>query len=225
MGMILHEDYVGIAKDEKLVEQIVTQVLAKGFYEVPHFLNGELFEKLQSIAKNSIQTIANKKNEELKNTDGYQIVLSEDIFSLCDAIHKKRCEMTKEKYVPLRREKQTIGFPYKDARNFKKTEETEYHYDGAYVNLLVPILLPLEDTTKGNLILFPNLRKKFSVKVFTSILSEILRWSKIARTLFGFTEVQYTPGNLYIFFGDVSLHGVQPITVGERLVLTINSHW
>lgn len=223
--MVLHSDYTGIAKNEKLVDEIVTQVLARGFYEIPHFLDEELFEKLQSIAQHSVQTIANKKNEELKNTEGYQVVLSEDIFNLCDAIHKKRCEVTNQKYIPLSREKQTIGFPYKDARNFKKTEETEYHYDGAYVNLLIPFLLPTGDTTKGNLILFPNLRKKFSIKIFTSIFSEILRWSKVARTLFGFTEVQYTPGNLYVFFGDVSLHGVQPITVGERLVLTINSHW
>lgn len=223
--MVLHSDYTGIAKNEKLVDEIVTQVLARGFYEIPHFLDGELFEKLQSIAQHSVQTIANKKNEELKNTEGYQVVLSEDIFNLCDAIHKKRCEVTNQKYTPLSREKQTIGFPYKDARNFKKTEETEYHYGGAYVNFLIPFLLPTGDTTKGNLILFPNLRKKFSIKIFTSIFSEILRWSKVARTLFGFTEVQYTPGNLYVFFGDVSLHGVQPITVGERLVLTINSHW
>ncbi len=223
--MVLHSDYIGIAKNKELIEEIVTQVLKNGFYEIPHFLNGELFERLQSIAMHSTQTIANKKNEELKDTDGYQVVLSEDIFSLCDAIHKKRCEMANQEYVPLSREKQTIGFPYKDARNFKKTEETEYHYDGAYVNLLIPILLPLGDATKGNLILFPNLRKKFSIKIFTSIFSEILRWSGMARRLFGFTEVQYTPGNLYIFFGDLSLHGVQPITVGERLVLTINSHW
>ena len=70
--MVLHSDYTGIAKNEKLVDEIVTQVLVRGFYEIPHFLNGELFEKLQSIAKDSIQTIANKKNEELKNTEGYQ---------------------------------------------------------------------------------------------------------------------------------------------------------
>ena len=39
------------------------------------------------------------------------------------------------------------------------------------------------------------------------------------------TEVIYQPHTMYIFFGDLSFHGVDPIKSGERVVVTINSHW
>lgn len=223
--MTLHSDYKNIAQDQRLVEKIVSKVLKDGFCELPHFLTLEMFQKLQLIANESVKEIANKKNEQLENTGAYPLVISEEIFDLCEAIHKKRCELTGQIYTQLVRNKQAVGCPYKDARNTQKTEETEYHYDGAYVNLLIPVLLPKNDITKGNLILFPNLRKKFSSKIVTSIFSEILRRSKTMRKMYGYSEIEYVPGNLYIFFGDISLHGVQPITTGQRLVISINSHW
>jgi hypothetical protein len=57
------------------------------------------------------------------------------------------------------------------------------------------------------------------------VLSRLLRHSAWLRKKFGYQIVPYKVGALNLFFGDLSFHGVEPLYKGERLVITINSHW
>lgn len=202
---------------------LVMQMLNTGHAVLPHFLDDETEAKLHTFMAD--RSFVGKKNDELNGTVAGDLRASDEIFAFCEAMVKKRHEIEGKIHTALSREKQFVGFPYKDARNGASTVETEYHYDAAYVNCVLPIVLP-ENREKngGNLEVFPNLRKKYPA-IICKPLSEVLRRSSFARNIFGYVVVPYEIDAMHLFFGDVTLHGVPPIKVGERIVMTVNSHW
>jgi hypothetical protein len=219
---MIRDTYATLFLDAEKTKQLITEVLNKGYAALPNFFDDVTWSELSRLAES--RTIGNKKTDELRGTIAYDIAVSDEMFNLCDLIHKTRCDIERTIYGPLRREKQKVGFPYKDAQGGAETRETEYHYDGAYINIVVPIMLPTDKKDGGDLIMFPNLRKRFS-PIVCKPLSELLRRFAFMREWFGYTKVSYDVGTFYLFFGDISLHGVPPITAGERLVMTVNSHW
>lgn len=145
---------------------------------------------------------------------------------MCEVLHETRRDIEGKKHLPLERSRQVVGFPYKDARGGATTVETDYHFDGAYLNLVLPIMLPPRGQhTRPDVELFPNLRKRFSPYVLSASIARLLRHFLWLRDWFGSTKVQYEVGTVIVFFGDVTFHGVPPILEGERLVMTVNSHW
>jgi len=114
--------------------------------------------------------------------------------------------------------------PYKNASD-ATNKVTAFHYDGAYINLLFALTMPPhQGKGDGNLVLFPSLRERYS-PLLAKIISRLLGHSKGLRSLYGYSEVIYQIDAMHIFFGDISLHGVEPIKTGKRSVITINSHW
>lgn len=220
---MISTQYTSLLADEAKIKQLVQNVLETGHVGLDNFLDEATFSKLQNLMED--RTNCGKKGEQLKGTIAYDIVMSDEIFNFCDKVKKARCEIGGNEYIPLKREKQLVGFPYKDARDGKKTIETPYHFDGAYINIIVPIVLP-ENTgiPEGNVRVFPNTRLKYPSLV-SKVISRFLRHLKWFRELYGYKEIQYKIGTFHIFFGDLSFHGVEPITHGERIVMTINSHW
>lgn len=220
---MIRDTYHYLLSDNDQSRALVKEVVDVGYTSLPNFFDDASQAKIAEFV--SDRSVGNKKNEGLKDTFGYEVRTSDEIFKFCDTLHRLRCELTGMKYVPLKIEKQSVGIGYKDARNNKQTVETEYHYDAAYTNLVAPLLLTGNSQKgEGNLIMFPNLRRHFP-RIINAPLSTILRRIPLARKLFGYTVVQYSVGSLFIFFGDVSLHGVPPITEGERMIMAINSHW
>jgi len=191
---------------------------------LPQFLSEDIFAQLKALGES--RTIINKKNEELKGTLAHDLAYSDEIFSMCEALHKARHDIEGKKYTPLQRSRQVVGFPYKDARGGATTVETDYHFDGAYLNLVLPIMLPPRGRhTRPDVELFPNLRKRFAPYVLSASIARLLRHFIWLRDWFGSTKVQYEVGTVIVFFGDITFHGVPPILEGERLVMTVNSHW
>ena len=145
---------------------------------------------------------------------------------MCEVLHNARRAIEGKNPLPLERSRQVVGFPYKDARGGATTVETDYHFDGAYINLVLPIMLPPRGRhIRPDVELFPNLRKRFSPYVLSASIARLLRHFIWFREWFGSTKVQYEVGTLIVFFGDVTFHGVPSILDGERLVMTVNSHW
>ncbi len=221
--MMINEKYQDILTDDERTKAVAKEMLDTGAITLTNFLTPEVWQKLSALMEDRAN--GNKKGEELKGTIGYDLGFSDDIFNFSDRVHKARCELEGKEYVPLKREKQVVGFPYKDARGGKKTEPTHYHFDGAYINLIIPIVLP-EDQEKsgGNVVLFPNIRKKYGV-FLSKFICRGLRHSALIRNMWGHKDITYEIGACHVFFGDITFHGVDPITDGERIVMTINSHW
>jgi hypothetical protein len=152
---------------------------------------------------------------------GYNLARSDDFFGFFQEVYRLRCERAGCAYKPLNVERQHVGFPYKDARDGKRTVETDYHYDGAYVNTTFTLKMP---SVGGELIAFPNIRKN-PRNFFARAFSRILRHSKFVREITPHIMVRSKPNDLCLFFGDRTFHGVEPIKSGERLLMTINNHW
>lgn len=230
---MLNEKYQDILTNEERAKEVAKEILEAGHLELKNFLSPEAWEQLLHFAQDQrAQAISGVdggmslgKGKELEGTFGYEFGHSEEIKQFCELVHQERRKLEGKEPVALDPSKHVIGFPYKDARGGAKTVPTPYHFDGAYINILIPIILP-EDQKKsgGSLTVFPNIRKKYGV-FLSKFLCRGLRASAFLRKLFGAQTVIYSVGSAHVFFGDISFHGVEPITDGERLVMTINSHW
>lgn len=219
---MLHQNIVDLLNDEARIKTLTQEILDNGFIRVSNFFDQETLATLHTIARDP--NFQNKKSEQLEGTIIATIGHSPEIVALSQKFHDARCTITGETRVVLDPAKQAIGMPYKNAAN-ETNIETAYHYDGAYINLLFALQMPEKsEAGNGNLILFPSLRRKFS-PTNAKLVSRVLRHSKIARNIYGYKEVIYQVDAMHIFFGDISFHGVDPIKSGERVVVTINSHW
>jgi hypothetical protein len=222
--MFISQNYLDTFTDPDKTNILTQEVLDHGYVLLPRFLSDEIFAQLKALGES--RALVNKKNEGLNGTLAYELAYSDEIFSMCEALHKARRAIEGKKYMPLERSHQVVGFPYKDARGGAKTAETDYHYDGAYVNLVLPIILPPRgEHAPPDVELFPNFRKRFSPYVLSASISRLLRHCRALRDRFGSIKVRYEIGTLIVFFGDITFHGVPPIVAGERLVMTVNSHW
>ena len=226
---MLNDTYQDILTNPERAKAVAKEILERGHIELKDFLSPEAWEQLSTWALERKEKYAGQtglgKGDELKGTFGYEFGHSQEIYDFCQMVHNARQELERKEKTTLDPAKHLIGFPYKDARGGAKTQETHYHFDGAYINILIPILLPKErEKHGGNLVVFPNIRQKFGM-TGSKFICRILRHSALARKLYGYTTVEYHEGSGHIFFGDISFHGVEPITGEERLVMTINSHW
>lgn len=209
--------YLEKIHDEKWYQELFTEIWDRGYVMLHNFLSEEDFQKLLAAA----QEYSNRKSTDLNETAGGELGHSPEIMTLFNELYKIRCAKEGKKFEPLNPQKQMMGFPYKDARNGKKTKETEYHYDGAYVNATLALMMP---PIGGELIAFPNLRTSrnaFMIQVF----SRALRHLPFLRRIIPHIIARSKPNDLCLFFGDRTFHGVEPIKSGERLIMTINAHW
>jgi hypothetical protein len=220
---MINKTYQNLLTDDQAVQDFVSKVLKNGYIALDDFLDEETKAAFHQVA--SDRSNGNKKNEALKGTPVYELAHSADMLKLSQRIYDARCALTGETKVALLPENQFVGMPYKDGRAGTTNKETAYHYDGAYSNWLLPLVLPTDQSEgDGNLIMFPNIRQKYP-KIIGKLMSRLLRHSKVFRSWYGPVEVVYQVDTMYFFFGDISFHGVEPISNGERLVVTINSHW
>ena len=93
-----------------------------------------------------------------------------------------------------------------------------FHYDASLVTLLIPVIIPSEGEQRGDLMVFPNIRKTRS-QVLINLIEKMLLQNALSRKLINFAikhklltpqQLQLKPGNLYIFWGYRSLHANQP---------------
>ena len=216
----MNEMYRARLGDAAWVADVVEGVWRGGYVILPNFLSPEGFIKLSDFAR----ALPNKDHQKVgvvPGTIAYDFGHSLDFMTFYQEVYKARCIKEGIEYVPLSEKKQKIGLPYKDARDGKKTEETDYHYDGAYVNTTLAIQMP---PSGGELIAFPNIRRSRYAFV-PRVYSRALRHLPFLRRMVPHVIAKTVPNDLCLFFGDRTFHGVEPISSGERLIITINAHW
>ena len=220
---MINSKYQSLLTDDDAVKVVAQEILEKGFVALDDFLDEPSKAAFHATAAD--RSNGWKKGDELKGTPVYELGHSDEFMLLSQRLYDARCEITGEPKVTLLKEKQVVGLPYKNAADGDNNYETSYHFDGAYVNYLLPLILPEDQSDgSGNLVVFANLRLKYPALV-SKIIARMLRHSALFRRLYGETEITYTVDTMFIVFADLSFHGVNPISNGERMVVTINSHW
>jgi len=98
-----------------------------------------------------------------------------------------------------------------------RRESNAFHYDATLLTMLVPIFTPDQGEERGDLILFPNLRKVRSW-VFINVIEKALLQNKLCRKLISAcihrnllkpATFHVVPGHIYFFWGYRSLHANQ----------------
>ncbi len=219
MPDMINDLYLTKMSDAAWFRSLVDEIFAKGYVILPQFLTDPFFKEVTAIAES--EGSANARMDVTSKTRAYDLAISPQFMALYNGLHKARCEKEGKSCTSLPKEKQKVGFPYKDARGGKRTEETDYHYDGAYVNATLAIKMP---ENGGELIAFPNIRtnpNSFTARAY----SRFLRHIPFLRRMVYHITAKSKPNDLCLFFGDRTFHGVEPIQSGERLIMTINNHW
>jgi hypothetical protein len=214
---MISETYLSKINSREWHRELVLSMWEKGYVILPNFLTEEGFLRIAAAG----EYLKNKKASDLKGSAAEELAKGDLFMALFNGLHKARAEKDGNKYVPLSPSRQMIGYPYKDARGGKRTIETHYHYDGAFVNATLAIKMP---ENGGELIAFPNMRTSKN-GILVKIFSRALRHIPFLRRRVFHVIARSKPNDLCLFFGDRTLHGVEPIESGERLILTINSHW
>ncbi|QHM71541.1 hypothetical protein C7M51_01831 [Mixta intestinalis] len=95
-----------------------------------------------------------------------------------------------------------------------KRKSNAFHYDASVITMLLPIEIPQQGTARGDLVLFPNLRR-FRSSVLFNVLEKMLMQNGLSRRLLTWAIKQrlvkpmtlhLQPGNLYFFYGYRSFH-------------------
>lgn len=110
-----------------------------------------------------------------------------------------------------------------------RRESNCFHYDASLLTVLLPIEIPQQGKDRGDLIVFPNLRRVRS-SVFMNVVEKLLiqnKWSRalittaIKRGWVKPTKLQLVPGNLYMFWGYRTLHANEPCDPSSRRATAI----
>jgi len=110
-----------------------------------------------------------------------------------------------------------------------RRESNCFHYDASLVTALLPIDIPQEGKDRGDLILFPNLRR-IRANVAINVLEKALLQNRVARRLVTAAigrgwlkpeKLKLVPGNLYLFWGYRTLHANEACDPANRRATAI----
>lgn len=103
-------------------------------------------------------------------------------------------------------------------------ESNAFHFDATLLTMLVPIFIPDQGKDRGDLVLFPNLRKVRRSVLFNAA-EKVVYQNPLCRRLMGWCIergwlkpllLRMKPGNVYFFWGYRSLHANQPCDPAHR---------
>lgn len=101
--------------------------------------------------------------------------------------------------------------------NQGQRESNSFHYDASLVTALIPIFIPTEGEERGDLMLFPNIRRIRAWVLFNVIEKALLQNSFTRRWIVKGMQSKWIkpyvlrlePGNIYFFWGYRTLHANQ----------------
>lgn len=97
-----------------------------------------------------------------------------------------------------------------------------FHFDGTFLNIVVPVFIPrIEGPNRGQLTIYPNIRS-FRKNLYDRLVVPTLCRLNMFRVFKKPMEVDYKVGDIYLFYGYRSLHGVMsPSEAGLRCTTNI----
>ncbi|HCW48226.1 hypothetical protein [Mixta calida] len=95
-----------------------------------------------------------------------------------------------------------------------KKKSNAFHYDASVITALLPIEIPQQGEARGDLLLFPNLRR-FRGSVLFNVIEKAIMQNPLSRHLLTWAimhrlvkpmTLHLQPGNIYFFYGYRSFH-------------------
>lgn len=202
-----------------MIEKCYNNLEKKGHYCFQNFLSTYEILKLKKLVLknlkinkgNSFFMMDSKLSQTFASNNSFQKKFYDIFFALCK---KENLKNYAEKKI------------FKNLRVISKSKmhstSFDFHFDAHQYTMLIPILIPnnKDKNLNGNLILFPNIRKRtnfliinifqkffFQNKIIKHILKYLSSKKIIKQNILTFKE-----GNVYIFNGYRSLHGNQAVS-------------
>jgi len=193
-----------------------------GFHCFNNFINQEEQSKLENIVSNHIRKNNNKSfflmDENLEGT-----FINSDIF--LDKFYKLFYDLSETENLPSYKNQKIFKNLRVIAQSKMHSTSFDFHFDAHQYTILVPIIIPDTENqnTNGNLILFPNLRKKtksliiniIQKNVFQNKISKLILKYLFHKNLIKKKIIKFNKRDIYLFNGFKSLHGNQPVQKGH----------
>ena len=209
-------------KDEQLAQSLAAEIDAHGFAK----LSGAVAEADLQQLRSWTDAQANKHQGEYFAYHG-EAMLGESLLASYWADphfkvllgrlyrHAAKRESSSDRIFPVLRCVQgDIG----------KRESNAFHYDASLVTALIPVFIPTEGEERGDLMLFPNIRRVRSWVLF-NVIEKALLQNKLTRSwiIKGMQRnwlkpyiLRLEPGNVYFFWGYRTLHANQTCSPGLK---------
>ena len=205
-----------------MINDCLDNLNKQGFHCFNNFINQKEQSELEKIVSNHIYK-NNNKSFFLMDKGFDKTFINSDSF--LDKFYKLFYGLSKNENLSSYR-KQKI---FKNLRVISQSKmhstSFDFHFDAHQYTILVPIIIP--DTgnqnTNGNLILFPNLRKK-TKSLLINIIQKNIFQNKISKTILKYLShknlikkkiIKFNKKDIYLFNGFRSLHGNQPVLEGH----------
>ncbi|MDE1166968.1 MAG: hypothetical protein PW845_16720 [Pseudomonas sp.] len=204
-----------ISIDEATSARLVTDMDRQGFATLEHALTAEALKDLRAY----VERQAAKHNNQYFAYHGYPALAdsalatlgkSAEFKALMGHMHRLGCghDASSDEIFPVLRCVQG---------GTGRKESNSFHYDATLLTMLIPIYTPHQGKDRGDLILFPNLRK-MRTNVLTNIIEKMFFQNKLVRKVICWgihrnllkpITLRVVPGNVYFFWGYRSLHANQ----------------
>tara|TARA_B100000780_G_scaffold277864_1_gene249638 strand:- start:4994 stop:5734 length:741 start_codon:yes stop_codon:yes gene_type:complete len=214
-----------------MINDCLDNLNKQGFHCFNNFINQKEQSELEKIVSDHIHKNNNKSfflmDEGLDKT-----FINSDSF--LDKFYKLFYGLSKKENLPSYK-KQKI---FKNLRVISQSKmhstSFDFHFDAHQYTILVPIIIPNtgNQNTNGNLILFPNLRKK-TKSLLINIIQKNIFQNKISKIILKYLShknlikkkiIKFNKKDIYLFNGFRSLHGNQPV-LGGHIRATLLLHF
>ena len=194
----------------------------EGFHCFNNFINQEEQSKLKNIVDNLLNKNKNKSfflmDEGLDDT----FINSE---TFLNKFYKLFYDLSENENLASYKKQKIFKNLRVIAQSKMHSTSFDFHFDAHQYTILVPIIIPdtSNQNTNGNLILFPNLRKK-TKSLLINIIQKNIFQNKISKIILKYLTyrdvikkkiIKFNKGNIYLFNGFRSLHGNQPVQKGH----------
>ena len=205
-----------------MIKDCLDNLNKNGFYCFDNFINEEEQSELENIVTNHIHKNNNKSfflmDENFENT----FINSEKFLN---KFYRIFYDLSENENLPNYKRQKIFKNLRVIAQSKMHSTSFDFHFDAHQYTILIPIIIP--DTgnqnTNGNLIMFPNFRKKtrslliniIQKNIFQNKISKIILKYLSLKNLLKKKIIKFNQRDIYLFNGFRSLHGNQPVQVGH----------
>lgn len=205
-------------------KKAVQTIMNKGYMQIDNFFTQEKFNTLFEYAKN-VEKIKNPDLIRNFSHPVYRTAVDKKMQDLLIGLAHERIKVTQrisKNSDLICSENISISFARKGPSfNNEAFAKNAYHYDDSFINAVLTFSLP--EKSEGNgLFIYKNLKANLGMGILAKIISRLLGRISLLRFIFRPGFIPYKVGQLTLFFGDITLHGVGECYDGDRISLTFN---
>ena len=200
---------------------IINTIYSQGSFSIKDFYTREEFNELYGYARTL------NSEDIMRNFDhpAYKLAVNEKLKTLLIGIAKEKCNV----YAHLTRGKEyvstkniSISFHRKGPTygNSSRTVDA-YHYDDAFITGVFSFSLPPSSSLGSGVHVYKNLKARLGMRFFAKLCSRALGRLPILRKIFKPDFIPYEVGTFTFFFGDITLHGVENCSAGDRVSMSV----